>query len=134
MPRPERFSSIQALAWLSAIAEDDSGDESEGENICKGLDQGSANSDQDRPTWEVIYSDGSDLEIDIDSLEQTDSASCQLVSSGSGSNDTSTAAEEQGDGLLQTPRKLDWWLKTEQNGNTSNFLQNREVSYKLRTC
>ena len=134
MPRPERFSGIQALAWLNAIAEDDSGDESEGENICKGLDQGSANSDQARPTWEVISSGGSDSETDIDSLGQTDSASCQLVSSGSGSNDTSTAAEAKVMGLLQTPRKLDWLLKTEQNGNTSNFLQNREVSYKLRKC
>ena len=74
MPRPERFSSIQALAWLNAIAEDDSGDETEGENICEGLDQGSANSDQALPTWEVISSDGSDSETDIDSLEQTDSA------------------------------------------------------------
>ena len=33
MTRPERFSSIQALAWLNAIAEDDSGDENEGENV-----------------------------------------------------------------------------------------------------
>ena len=40
MPRPERVSNIQVLVWLNAIAEDDSGDESEGENICKGLDQG----------------------------------------------------------------------------------------------
>ena len=39
-------SNIQALAWLNAIAEDDSGDESEGENACEGLDQGSANLDQ----------------------------------------------------------------------------------------
>ena len=54
MPRPKRFSNIQALAWLNAIAEDDLGDGSEGENICEGLDQGSANSDQVRPTWEVI--------------------------------------------------------------------------------
>ena len=45
MPRLERVSSIQALAWLNAIAEDDPGDESEDENICKGLDKGSANSD-----------------------------------------------------------------------------------------
>ena len=60
MPRPERFSNIQALAWLKAIAEDDSGDESKGENICEGLDQGSTNSDQARPTWEVISSNGSD--------------------------------------------------------------------------
>ena len=58
MPRPERFSSIQALAWLKAIAEDDSGDESNGENICEGLDQGLAISDQARPTWEVISSEG----------------------------------------------------------------------------
>ena len=49
MPRPEQLSSMQALAWLNAIAEDDSGDKSEGENICEGLDQESANSDQARP-------------------------------------------------------------------------------------
>ena len=45
MPRPERVSTIQALAWLNAIAEDDLGDESERENACKGLDQGWANSE-----------------------------------------------------------------------------------------
>ena len=106
MPRPERFSSIQPLTWLNAIAENDSEDESEGENICEGLDQGSANSDQARPTWKVISSDGSDSETDIDSLEQTDSASCQLVSSGSGSNDTSTAAEAQGDRLAPNTSKI----------------------------
>ena len=106
MPRPERFSSIQALAWLNAIAEDNWGDESEGENICEGLDQGSANSDQARPTWEVISSDGSDSETDIDSLEQTGSASCQLVSSGSVSNDTITAAEAQGDGLAPNTSEI----------------------------
>ena len=111
MPRPERFSSIQALAWLNAIAEDDSGDESEGENICEGLDQGSANSDQARLTWKVISSDGSDSETDIDSLEQTDSASCQLVWSGSGSNDTSTAAEAQGDGLAPNTAEIGWVAK-----------------------
>ena len=104
MRRPERFSNIQALAWLNAIAEDDSENESEGENICKDLDKGLANSEQAQPTWEVISSDGSDSETDIDSLEQTDSASCQLVSSGSGSNDTSTAAEAQSD--LQQKRRF----------------------------
>ena len=46
MPRPERVSSIQALAWLNAIAEEDSENESKGENVCEGLDQGSANLDQ----------------------------------------------------------------------------------------
>ena len=106
MPRPERFSSIQALAWLIAIAKDDSGDKSEGENICEGLDQRSANSDQARPTWEVISLDGSDSETDINSLEQTNSASCQLVSSGSGSNDTSTAAEAQSDGLAPNTSEI----------------------------
>ena len=60
MPRPERFRNIQALAWLNAITEDDSGGESESKNICEGLDQGLANSDQVRPTWKVISSDGSD--------------------------------------------------------------------------
>ena len=54
------------------------GNESEGENICESLDQGSANSDQLQLTWEVISSDGSNSEIDIDDLEQTDSASYQL--------------------------------------------------------
>ena len=48
----------------------------------------------------MISLNGSDSETDIDSLEQTDSAPCQLVSSGSGSNDTSTAPEVQGDGLV----------------------------------
>ena len=33
MPRLEQVSSIQALAWMNAIVEDDSGDESEGENV-----------------------------------------------------------------------------------------------------
>ena len=33
MPRPERVSSIQALAWMNAIVEDDSDNESEGENV-----------------------------------------------------------------------------------------------------
>ena len=78
MPRPERASNIQALAWLNAITEDDPGDESKSENICESLDQGSANSDQVRLTWEVVSSDGSDSDTDIDNLEQTDSASCQL--------------------------------------------------------
>ena len=68
-------------------------------NVCEGLDQGSENSEQVRFTWEVISSDGSDSQIDIDNLEQTDSASCQLVRSGSGSNDTSTSAQAQGDGF-----------------------------------
>ena len=51
MTKPERVSSIpfvQAPAWLNAIAEDDSGDENEGEHVCDGLDQGSANSEQVR--------------------------------------------------------------------------------------
>ena len=47
----------------------------------------------------MISSGRSDSETDIDDLEQIDSASCQLVSSGSGSNDTSTAAQAQGDEL-----------------------------------
>ena len=106
MLRPERFSNIQALAWLNAIAEDDSGNESEGENVCEGLNQGSANSDKVQPTWEVISSDGSDSETDIDSLEQIDPASCQLVSSGSGSNDTSTAAEAQRDRLTPNTSEI----------------------------
>ena len=69
MPRPKRVSSIQAQAWLNAIVKDDLGDKSEGINVCKGLDQGSANSDQCRPTWEVVSSDGSNSETDINDLE-----------------------------------------------------------------
>ena len=53
----------------------------------------------------MISLNGSDSETDIDSLEQTDSASRQLVSSGSGNNDKSTAAEAQGDGV--TPNTLE---------------------------
>ena len=96
MTRPERVSSIQALAWLNPIVEDDSGNESEGENVFQGLDQGSANLKKVRPTWKAISSDGSDSGTDINDLEQTDSASYQLVSFGSGSNDTSTATKAQG--------------------------------------
>ena len=69
MPKPERVNSIQVLAWLNSIA-GDLGDENEGENVCEGLDQGSANSDQIRPRWRMITSDGSDSETDIDDLEQ----------------------------------------------------------------
>ena len=78
MPTPERVSNTQALACLNAIAEDDSGDKSEGENVSEGLDQGSENSDQVGVTWEVIFLDGLDSDTDIDDLEQTDSASCQI--------------------------------------------------------
>ena len=122
--KSERVRSIQALAWLNAIAEDDPRDENGGENVCEDLDQGLTNSDQVRSTWEVISLDGSDSETDVDDLEQTDFASCQLVSSGSGYNDTCLAAQAQVMGLLQTPQKLDWLLKTEQSENTSNFFQN----------
>ena len=54
----------------------------------------------------MISSDGSDLETDIDDLEQTHSASCQLVSSGSGSNDTSIAAQAQGDELTPNTSEI----------------------------
>ena len=47
----------------------------------------------------MISSDGLNSETDIDDLEQTGFKSCQLVSSCSGSNDTSTVAQAQGDGL-----------------------------------
>ena len=123
MTRPERVSSIQALAWLNAIVEDDSGNDSEGENVFQGLDQGSANLEKVRPTWKVISSDGSDLETDINDLEQTDSASCQLVSFGSGSNDTSTATQTQGDGLTPITSEIGLVAKDGKTGNTSNFLQ-----------
>ena len=40
MTRSERVSSIQTLAWLNAVEEDNSGGENKGENVCEGLDQG----------------------------------------------------------------------------------------------
>ena len=107
MTGPERVSSIQALAWLNAIAEDGLGNESEGENVYEGLNQGLVNSEQVRPTWEVISSDGLDSETDIDDLQQTDSALCQLISSGSGSNDTSTSAQAQGDGFTPNTSEIE---------------------------
>ena len=44
--RPERYSSVQALAWQNAIVEDDSEGESKDEYVCEGLDQVSENLEQ----------------------------------------------------------------------------------------
>ena len=100
----------------------------------------------------MISLDESDSETNKDDLEQIDSASCQLVSYGTGINTVHVHAvlqymyrvlqhytqvlqhKRRVTGLLQTPRKLNWLLRTEQNGNAPNFLQNREIGYKLRTC
>ena len=117
MPRLERVSSIQTLAWLKVIAENDPWDKSAGENVCEGLYQGSANSDQVRLTWEVIFSHGSDSKIDIDNLEQTDSASCQL--SALAAMIQVLQLKRRVMSVLQTPRKLDWLLRREQNVKTS---------------
>ena len=133
MPRPERFGNIQALAWLNAIVEDDLGDESEGENICEGLDQGSANSNQVRPTWEVIFLNGSDSETNIDSLEQLILHHANLSAQAVAVMIQVLQQKRRMMGLLQAPWKVDWLLKTKQNGNTLNFFQNPEVSYKPRT-
>ena len=54
----------------------------------------------------VISSDESYSETDMNDLDQTGSESCQLVSSGSGSNHTSTAAQPQGDGLTSNTLKI----------------------------
>ena len=54
----------------------------------------------------MISSYGSDSETDIGDQEQTDSESCQLVSSGSGSNDKSTAAHAQGDELTPSTSEI----------------------------
>ena len=121
------------MAERLQIAED-SKDESGGENVYEGLNQGSANSEQVRPTWKVIFLNGSDSETVINDLKQTDSILCQLVSFGSDSNDTNIATQAQSDGFTPKPRKLDWLLGTEQNWYTSNFLQNQGVGCKLRTC
>ncbi|CAK8680844.1 unnamed protein product [Clavelina lepadiformis] len=82
------------------------GGEGESEGEYEGLDQGWAISDQVRPPWEVIASDESDSETDVDNLEQTDSASCQLVSSVSGSDDTRTSAQAQGGGLTPNTAEI----------------------------
>ena len=124
MPRLERVCSIQTLAWLNAIAENDPWDESAGENVCEGLYQGSANSDQVRLTWEVISSHGSDSKIDINNLEQTDSALCQLSALAVAAMIEVLQLKRRVMGVLQTPRKLDWLLRTEQNVSASKFFQN----------
>ena len=121
MPRLERVSSIQTLAWLNAIAENDPWDESAGENVCEGLYHGSANSDQVRLTWKVIPSHGSDSKIDIDNLEQTYSASCQVSALAVAAIIQVLQLKRRVMGVLQTPRKLDWLLRTEENVRTSKF-------------
>ncbi|CAK8680939.1 unnamed protein product [Clavelina lepadiformis] len=73
--------------------------------VVKG-DCSSRGNDQVRPPWEVIASDESDSETDVDNLEQTDSASCQLVSSVSGSDDTRTSAQAQGGGLTPNTAEI----------------------------
>ena len=133
MTRPEQVSSIKALTWLNAIA-DDSRDESEGENVSEELDQASANSEQVRPAWKVISSGESDLETDINDLEPTDSASCQLVSSGSGSIDTSTAAQAQGDGLTLNTSKIELVARVGTKREFIEFSSESRVGNKLRTC
>ena len=47
------------------------------------LDEGLAYSDSVRLTWEIIFSNESNLETAIDSVQQSDSASCKLASFGS---------------------------------------------------
>ena len=54
----------------------------------------------------MIASDESDSETDVDNLEQTDSASYQLVSSVSDSNDTRTSAQAQGGGLTPNTAEI----------------------------
>ena len=119
---------------LNAIAEDDSEDESESENVFEGLDQGLANSDQVRPKWKVISSDWSNLETNIGDLEQTDSVSCQLSALAVAAMIQVLQHKRRVMGLLQTPWKLDWLLRTEQNVRTLKFFQIRGVGYKLSTC
>ena len=131
MPRVKRVSSIHAQAWLNAFAENDSCDESASENVCEGLHSGSANSDQVRLTWEVIPSYGSDSKIDIHDLEQTYSASCQLSALAVAAMIQVMQFQRRVMGVLQTTRKLDWLLRTEQNVRTSKFFQNRGVATSL---
>ena len=75
-----------------------------------------------------------DSETDIDNLKQIDSALCQIVSSGSNSKDTSTAAQAQGDRLTPNTSEIGLVAKDGKNGNTSNCFQNKGVGYKLGAC
>ena len=88
-------------------------DESEEENVCEGLNQESANLEQVQPTWKVISSDGSDSETDIDDLELTNSASCQLSALAVAAMIQLLQHKRRVMGLLQTPRKLYWLPGTE---------------------
>ena len=54
----------------------------------------------------MISLDGSDSDTDIDDVEQTDSALCQLISSGSDSNNTNTAAQAHGDELTPNTSEI----------------------------
>ena len=82
----------------------------------------------------MISLDGSDSETDIDNLERTDSASCQLSALAVAAMIQVLQLKFRVMGFLQTPRKFDWLLRTKQNGSTSKFFQNRGVGHKLRTC
>ena len=53
----QNVSSVQHLAWLKAIAEDNLGVKRENKHVCEGLDQGSANWEQIQPIREVFISD-----------------------------------------------------------------------------
>ena len=71
----------------------------------------------------MISLDGSDSKIDIDDLEQTDSASCQLSALAVAAMIQVLHHKCRVIGVLQTPRKLDWLLRTEQNVRTLNFFK-----------
>ena len=81
-----------------------------------------------KPTWEVISSDGSDPETDIDDLQQTDSESRQIFRSGSGSNDTSTAAQTQSD--ERTPNTSEIGLVAK-DGTKWKYRRNRLIADRL---
>ena len=88
----------------------------------------------------MIFLIETNLETDVDNLQQTDSASCSLVRFGSEPATAMIQISYYAQALsnrLYTKRRaeidLDWLQRTERNQNTSNFLQNRGVGYKLRT-
>ena len=53
----QNISSVQYLAWLKAIAEDNLGVKRENKHVCEGLDQGLANWEQIQPIPEVFILD-----------------------------------------------------------------------------
>ena len=120
--RPERGSSVQAVAWLNAIAEMIQRVKAK-INSCEDLDQVSANLEQTQLIPNVFTSGESYSECENAGLERTVSTSCLLVSFDTDSNDANTTAQAQGNGLTLNTTETGLVPRMTQSGNTLNFLQ-----------